>query len=247
MASHFARWTLVQSKPRVHRLPQALIEQIACADEKRRTRFLAARTLLAELMLRIYGISKLPQLTVNPRGRPAFADPELPDFSIAYAGNTVGVLLAEEGSRAGLDMEIVRAHSQQTLEHYFQCLSSAEIAWVRAQSDEIEACTQLWTLRHSILKLTGERDINAPSLRLHPASGRLRSACVPDIQAICDADAVMVWSCALSPGSERLRLWEYDEREGWASQQDINVLAQNMGPRMLRLVSLPAERAPYPA
>lgn len=246
MASHFARWTLVQSKPRVHRLPLALVESAAGLDDKRRSRFLAARTLLAELLLRIYGINKLPELHTAADGRPAFADPDLPDFSLAYAGNTVGVLLAEEGSRAGLDMEIVRAHSRQTLEHYYNCLSSAETAWIRAQNDELEAATQLWTLRQSILKLTGDGKKGNESLRLHPAAGRLRSACDPDIQAICDVEAVMVWSCALSPGSDRLRLWEFDGLESWESLQDINVLAQNMAPRMLRLTSLPPEKVQHP-
>ncbi|KQN53883.1 4'-phosphopantetheinyl transferase superfamily protein [Erwinia sp. E602] len=245
MASHFARWTLVQSKPRVHRLPLALVEYAYDFDERRRSRFLAARTLLAELLLRIYGINRLPELTTLTDGRPAFADADLPDFSLAYAGNTVGVLLAEEGSRAGLDMEIVRAHSRQTLEHYFQCLTSAEVAWVRAQNDQIEAATQLWTLRQSILKLTGEGEKGNDSLRLHPASGRLRSAVSPDIQALCDVESVMVWSCALSPGTDRLRLWEFDGQESWESLQDINVLAQNMGPRMLRLTSLPPEKTPH--
>ena len=56
----------------------------------------------------------------------------------------------------------------------------------------------------------------------------------------------MVWSCALSPGSDRLRLWEFDGLESWESLQDINVLAQNMAPRMLRLTSLPPEKVQHP-
>ncbi|MCK0551565.1 hypothetical protein KFO32_00480 [Pantoea ananatis] len=46
-------------------------------------------------------------------GRPAFADCDLPDFNIACAGNTVGVLLAEARSQVGLDSDIVRALSRQ--------------------------------------------------------------------------------------------------------------------------------------
>ena len=82
--------------------------------------------LLAELMLRVYGMPQLPGLTTTVNGRPCFIDPDLPDFSIAYAGNVIGVLLAEEQSRAGLDMEMVRAHSRQTVEHHLQHLSSGE-------------------------------------------------------------------------------------------------------------------------
>ncbi len=154
----------------------------------------------------------------------------------------VGVLLAEEGGHAGLDMEIVRAHSRQTLEHLFECLSSGEKAWINAQNDVMEASTQLWTLRQSILKLTGEGEKGMDSLRLHPASGRLRSASWPDIHALCDVEPLLVWSCALSPGTDRLHLWEYDGEKGWESLRDINLYAQNMATSTLRLTSLPTDK-----
>jgi len=242
MASHFVRWTLVQSPARLQRLPQKLIEDSWSHNDKRRMRFLAARVLLAELMLRVYGMQQLPALISMSSGRPCFADPDLPDFSISYAGNQVGVLLAEEGGRAGLDMEIVRAHSRQTVENQRQCLTSGEKAWINAQHDAVEAATQIWTLRQCVLKLSGEGQRNIDSLRLHPASGRLRSAAFPDIQAICDVDPLLVWSCALSPGTERLRLWEYDEINGWLALRDIEVNKPNIGPRALRLTSMPQER-----
>lgn len=242
MASHFARWAPAQTRIPVHRLPPALVEHTSRFGEKRRGRYLAARTLLAELMLRVYGIPSLPELTTSGSGRPCFSDPDLPDFSIAYAGNMVGVLLAEEGVRAGLDMEIVRAHSRQTLEHYFECLTSGEKAWINAQNDVMEASTQLWTLRQSILKLTGEGEKGMDALRLHPASGRLRSASWPDIQALCDVEPLIVWSCALSPGTDRLNLWEYNEETGWGSLRNVNLFAQNMATSTLRLTSLPMEK-----
>lgn len=245
MASHFARWNLIQSKAPVHRLPVQMVEYSSGMAEKRRRRYLAARTLLAEMMLRIYGIPQLPEILLTGNGRPYFADPELPDFSLSYAGNMVGVLLAEEGCRAGLDMEIVRAHSRQTLEHYQQTFSSGEKAWINAQNDPAEACTQIWTIRQSILKMTGEGNNGYDALRLHPASGRLRSSTLADIQAICDVEALMVWSCALSPGTDRLHLWEYDDNDGWRSLHSINVYSLNMGPRALRLISLPAEKPHY--
>ncbi|MBD8164945.1 4'-phosphopantetheinyl transferase family protein [Erwinia persicina] len=242
MASHFARWALAQTRPRVHRLPHPIVEYASRFTEKRRARYLAARILLAELMQRVYGMPVLPELITSASGRPCFADQDLPDFSFAYAGNMVGVALAEEGGRAGLDMEIIRAHSRQTMEHHFECLSSGEKAWINAQNDAIEASTQLWTLRQSILKLTGEGEDGINSLRLHPASGRLRSVTWPDIQALCDVEPLLVWSCALSPGTDRLRLWEYNHDNGWESLRDFNVCAQNLGPRTLRLTSLPTEK-----
>jgi len=245
MASHFARWTLVQTKAQVHRLPLKLVELSTSLTERRRRRYLAARTLLAEMMLRIYGIPQLPEIAISSSGRPYFANPALPDFSISYAGNMVGVLIAEEGCRAGLDMEIVRAHSRQTLEQHLQTFSSGEKAWINAQNDASEACAQIWTIRQSILKMTGEGSSGFDALRLHPASGRLRSSTLADIQAICDVEALMVWSCALSPGTDRLHLWEYDGNEEWTSLQSINAYSLNMGSRALRLTSLPAEKQHY--
>ena len=246
MASHFVRWVVNPPlTPETMRVPQDVMTSAGHLPDKRRGRFLAARALLAQLMLRVYGIRDLPPLIASSSGRPCFADPNLPDFSISYAGNMVGVLLAEEGGRAGLDMEIVRAHSRQTLEQYLHSFSSGEKAWINAQNDPSEACTQIWTLRQSILKLTGEGNGGFDALRLHPASGRLRSSTLADIQAICDVEALMVWSCALSPGTDRLQLWEYDDTEGWNSLQSINVYSLNMGPRALRLTSLPAEKQHY--
>ncbi|SFN55371.1 Phosphopantetheinyl transferase [Izhakiella capsodis] len=242
MASHFARCTFSPGKTPTHRLSAGLIAHTDRFSVRRRERFLAVRALLAELMQHIYGFSTLPDLITTSSGRPCFADPRLPDFSLACAGNIAGVLLADEQCRAGLDMEIIRAHSRQAKEHLEQVLSSAEQAWINAQHDKIEAATQIWTLRQSVLKLTGEGANGISSLSLHPASGRLRSVTLPNIQAICDVEPLMVWSCALSPDCDRLHLWEFSQHSGWNALRDICIHQRNMGPRTLRLTSLPSQR-----
>lgn len=244
MAGHFVRWMCnPEMLAGALTLPQEIVDSARRLNNKRRERFVAARLMLAELLHRVYGITTLPALTATASGRPCFADPELPDFSIAYAGNMVGVLLAEEGERAGLDMEIVRAHSRQTQENLLQGLSSAEKTWINAQQDFMEAVTQIWTLRQSIRKLIGETESDEDSLRLHPAWGRLRSTRYPDIQAICDTEPTLVWSCALSPATERLHLWEIDRYHEWKVLRELELNKPNMGPRTLRLTSLPGERA----
>lgn len=242
MAGHFARQTLFQGAPRVSRLSQNLTDFATTLPERRRLRYLAARSLLAELMLRVYGIAQLPELTLSSCGRPRFADRDLPDFSIGYAGSIVGVLLAEEGGRAGLGMEIMRAHSRQTMEQYLRDLSSGERAWINAQTDPLEAATQLWTMRKSLLKLTERAESPEASLRLHPASGRLRAPNFPYIQAVSDVEPLLLWSCAFSPGSERLYLWELDEHENWVRLREVQINKASMGERVLRLTSMPAER-----
>jgi len=243
MAGHFARWTLNQSKAPVHRLPPRLVDNTAGMTEKRRQRYLASRSLLAEMMWQIYGIIQLPDITLTCHGRPCFADPSLPDFNISYAGNTVGVLLTEEGRPVGLDMEIVRAHSRQTLEHYFRVLSASEKAWINVQNDISEACSQIWTMRQSILKMSGEGNSGHETLRLHPASGRLRSSTLTHVQVLCDVESLMVWSCALSSDIDRLRLWEYRDNAEWHALQDITTHSLNMAPHTLRLNSLPAGKS----
>ncbi|HBV39090.1 MAG TPA: phosphopantetheinyl transferase [Erwinia sp.] len=240
MGSHFARWILTDISPPQRQLSQQTIESARKLPERRQTRFLTARMLLAEMLLHLYGIAPLPEIRLSPNGRPHFADPQLPDFSIAYASNIVGVLLAGEDGGVGLDMEIVRAHSRQALEQYSREISPAEKAWVQAQTDPDEAATQLWTIRQSILKLTDNPE--KESLRLHPAAGRLRSLLQPQIEAFSDVEPLIIWSCAHSHGCDRLSLWEVDDA-GWKGLQTVPAGGHTTGSRALRLVSLPPGKA----
>lgn len=203
MAGHFVRWTgnpgqLVTDSA----IPQDIIDSAQHLADKRRGRFLAARILLAQLMQRIYGLHRLPPIVKRHNGRPAFADRDLPDFNIAYAGNTVGVLLAEERSQVGLDMDIVRAHSRQTQALMVQGLSSGEIAWINAQQDVPEAVTQIWTLRHSVMKLQGAGEEGLRSLQLLPGAGRrapaYNAAHRPADSVRCGAHAGVVL-CFITP------------------------------------------------
>ena len=49
-----------------------------------------------------------------------------------------------------------------------------------------------------------------------PLAGCFRTL-FPDIQAVCDAEPTLVWSCALSPGTGHLRLWEIDAQQQWVA------------------------------
>ncbi|MEM6161432.1 phosphopantetheinyl transferase [Erwinia sp. P6884] len=241
MASHFARWTLNHTLVPARHLPDPVVNLASSLPEKRRARYLASRVVLAALMQQIYGIAVLPEITMSSNGRPCFADPELPDFSIAYAGNIVGVLLADEEGHGGLGMEFVRAHSRQAIEQLASGLSSGEKAWIRAQADPYEAATQLWAIRQSVLKLSDKADHGTHTLRLLPASGRLRSQAFPDTQAISDVEDLLVWSCAFSRGSDRLHLWDYDGRV-LERRYELLTASQHVGPQVLRLTSLPLEK-----
>ncbi len=240
MATHFARSAFSANYTTTHRLPSNLITHASRFNLRHRQRFLTALALLAELMFNFYGYHTLPVLITSSSGRPCFADNHLPDFSLAYTGNIVGVMLAEKGCRAGLDIEMIRAHNRQKRKHLADKFSCGEQAWINSQQDPLEAATQIWVLRQSILKLTGEGDSGMTSLCLHPAYGRLRSFILPDVHAICDAEPALVWSCALSPACDQLKLWEWDYK-GLKELHTIQVQKQNMGPHLLRLTSLPHE------
>jgi len=205
-------------------------------------RYLASRSLLAELLFMLYGIKQLPDLELSVSGRPHFSDTTLPDFNIAYAGNIVGVLLAPEG-RCGLDMRLqghFAPHSQETRSHSY---SGNEIIWANNQLDPNEARSQLCTLRQSVMKLT---ETSGESLQLLPISGRLKIEHAPHIETISDVEDILVWGCAITPGITGLQLWNFDYDGGWQRLTDIQTRSQTPGSRMIRLTGVSSENViPY--
>lgn len=245
MATHFARGILNDGHLHSVRLSSSCHDEARLLPQHRQARFLASRALLAELLFMLYGISELPEITLRPDGKPVFRDSSQPRFSIAYAGNIVGVALSTEGE-CGLDMELQRAtrgfHSPSAIDAY--SFSSNENLWIKNQSDPNEARAQLLALRQSVLKLTGETHHDSQQkLQLLPGSGRLRAARVMQIEAICDAEDVLVWSIAATPAIERLKVWEFDSHTGWRGLPDLPIRASEPAARLMRFTSLPAEKA----
>ncbi|MCE9991820.1 phosphopantetheinyl transferase [Enterobacter asburiae] len=244
MATHFARGTLTEGRLVSARISLACHEEARKLPEHRRTRFLASRALLAELLFMLYGTSELPDIITQPGGRPVFADPALPRFSISYTGNITGVALTTEGD-CGLDLELQRAThgflGANALDAY--PLSSNEKLWIRNQNDPNEAKAQLVTLRQSIRKLSGCAADEASLLQLLPGSGRLRASKTSLVEALSDAEDVLIWSIAVTPAIERLKIWEFDSARGWRSLPDVPARANEPAARLMRLTSLPAEKA----
>ena len=212
MACHFARWTPASAVLDTQRLSDEVIAATRTFSVKRRTRFARAHSARRNDVLPVRSADAAP-IATTPTGRPCFADHQLPDFSLAYASNTVGVLLSDEG-KVGLDIEVMRARGtrQSALQHAHQ--TPAESAWIGAQDDRLEAETQLWSIRQSVLKISGLGNSGQATLRLHPFSGHLRSSATPDVQVMSDADEYLSWACAGSPGLDRLLCWRYEERRG---------------------------------
>lgn len=243
MATHFVRGLLSPDAPLSSRLCAASLEQAQQLPEHRRQRFLASRSLLAEMMFRFFGIKALPSIHVSPQGKPQFRDRELADFSIAYAGNMVGVALTTEG-RCGLDMALQRTTRGFSLpntgDQAFP-FTSNESTWIARQHDATEAKTQLMTLRHSLLKMVGEKDETSDTVQLQPAAGKLRVINCPQVESICDAEEILIWSVAVSPAIEKLTLWQYHQ-QNWKILPDIPSRRNDEASRLMRFTSLPTEK-----
>lgn len=241
MATHFARGILTDGQLVSVRLPSSCHDWSRTLPEHHRSRYLASRALLAELVFMLYGLSELPEIITQPNGRPVFADRSLPHFSLAYAGNMVGVAIATSGL-CGLDMELQRAtrgfHTPHAPEQ--QVFSSNERLWINNQSDPNEAQAQIISLRQSVLKMASQPQDTAGFLQLLPGSGRLRVAQSEPVEALCDAEDVLIWSVAVSPAIESLKIWEFDTKRGWRCLSDIQTRANNPATRLMRFTSLPA-------
>lgn len=240
MATHFARGILTEGHLISVRLPSQCHQEARNLPPHRQSRFLASRGLLAELMFMLYGISELPEIVIQNKGKPVFRDSNLPAFSISYAGNMIGVALATEGE-CGLDMELQRAtrsfHSPHAPDN--PIFSSNETLWISKQNDPNEARAQLISLRRSVLKLTGDVLNDDPrDLQLMPIAGRLKCAHVNHVEALCDAEDVLVWSVAATPAIEKLNVWQFDGKLGWKTLPNIHSRANNPTGRLMRFAQL---------
>ncbi|MBS0848101.1 hypothetical protein [Citrobacter sp. JGM124] len=235
MAVHFARGSIALSNSVSSHLNEATLDWASRLPPYRRTRYLASRSLLAELLFMLYGIKWLPDIELSVSGRPHFSDTTMPDFSIAYAGNIVGILLTPEG-RCGLDMKLhgnFAPHAQDTSPYGY---SGNEIIWANNQLDPNEARSQLSALRQSILKLT---ETSSKSLQLLPISGRLKIEDAPHIKAVSDVEDILVWGCATTPGTDELELWMFNAGQEWQRLTDIRTRSQSPNSRVMQLTTMP--------
>ncbi|WP_058910711.1 4'-phosphopantetheinyl transferase family protein [Entomohabitans teleogrylli] len=245
MATHFARGiispkhlTSTRLSSECHAIARGLPEHLSA-------RFIAARSLLAELLFMLYGIGRLPKIIESKSGRLCFADPMLADFSLSCAGNIVGVALTPDG-RCGLDMAIQRPStgtrtSREPLSP--QQFTRNETIWIHNQKDPQEASLQLATLRRSVMKLTNQNNLHIDDIQLLPGAGRLRVADIPEVEALCDAEDVLVWALAGTPSVVPVTLWEFDNRQGWRKLPDIQTRCHSPDGRIMRFTSMPSEKA----
>lgn len=80
-------------------------------------------------------------------------------------------------------------------------------------------------------------------LQLLPGAGRLRVPQLAQVEVLCDAEDVLIWSVAVTPAIESLKIWEFDCRNGWRFLPDVQTRANDPASRLMRFTSLPAEKA----
>ena len=75
-----------------------------------------------------------------------------------------------------------------------------------------------------------------------PAWSKERLTTLP-IEAVCDAESLLVWSIAATPNIGPLKVWEYDAKGGdWHSLADAQRRAREPSARLMRFTSLPTEK-----
>lgn len=111
----------------------------------------AAYLLLREALHREYGIDGAPVFGYHDGGKPFLADRRDVHFSLSHCRS--GVACAVGGVPVGIDIESIRPYKPALARHV---LSDGELERVeKAERRDVEFIRQ-WTMKESLLKLTGE-------------------------------------------------------------------------------------------
>ncbi|MBR1484724.1 MAG: 4'-phosphopantetheinyl transferase superfamily protein [Prevotella sp.] len=145
--------------------------------EQGRRLCVAAYLLLKEGLLQEYGISELPLFGYHDNGKPYLADH--PDIFFNLSHCRRGAICALSTSPVGVDMESIREYRQSLADYTMNADEAARIA-ASAQPDL--AFTQLWTMKESLLKLTGQGISTDMKDVLTKAEGRVRFTTVVNRQ-----------------------------------------------------------------
>lgn len=164
-------------KVNVSRLPLSVRQQAENYNDLRRSQFLTGRALLAELLFQQQAILQLPDIMLIEKGRPVFVDRSLPDFNISHSGDHIMVVLAKSGTQVGLDIEVDRPRNR-LLALAKHILSNDEYQWLLELPCDRQAAGfwHLWTLRESVLKLTGQGVWQMKQLTIFPKQKKI---CTP--------------------------------------------------------------------
>ena len=109
-----------------------------------------ARTLLLDALRKEYGITRLPEITRTPYGKPYFLNyPEL-YFNYSHSKHAAACVLSRQA--VGIDLEQIRNYSEKTAQRF---CSQGEWSWLQRQPDLNKAWIQIWTMKEAWLKYRG--------------------------------------------------------------------------------------------
>lgn len=110
-----------------------------------------AHDLLALAVREHWGLSPLPPIRREGKGKPAFSDHPGREFNLSHSGSLA--LCALDGAPVGVDIQIVKPWRPGLPR---KVCSPEELTWLETGGDRWERFTQLWTLKECLVKYSGE-------------------------------------------------------------------------------------------
>lgn len=111
-----------------------------------------ARELLARAVREVWGLSPMPEMVREERGKPRFSAHPDCHFNLSHSGEFA--LCALDDAPVGADIQIIRRDLRESVPK--RVCSPEELDWLRGQADCWAAFAQLWSLKEARVKLTGE-------------------------------------------------------------------------------------------
>lgn len=110
-----------------------------------------ARELLALAAAEVWGLASLPEISRRRGGKPFFPEHEGLQFNLSHSGEFA--LCALDEAPVGVDIQIVKAWRPALPR---RVCSQLELDWLEAQPEFWPSFAQLWTLKESRVKESGQ-------------------------------------------------------------------------------------------
>lgn len=140
-ASDFERACAIVSEARIAKAKSYL-------HAKDRNLSVIAELLLRHALLDTYTISELPEMHYTHQGKPMLLGENMPYFNISHCDLAVACAISDKC--IGIDVEPYSSYSDEVAQEVF---NDAELAYVDGSPKRF---AELWTIKESYLKYTGE-------------------------------------------------------------------------------------------
>lgn len=136
---------------------------------------LAAYLLLHKALKLECGIAELPQFTMGEHGKPTLVGHPDIHFNMSHCHGVVACAVSDQP--VGIDVERIDRYDPDLLQ---RTMNAIERKLIAASADAATMFIRLWTMKESVLKLTGEgisRDLH--TVLLHPDRYRFHTTIHP--------------------------------------------------------------------